>query len=696
MPNRLAETNSPYLLQHAANPVDWHPWGPEALAAARAQDKPIFLSIGYSACHWCHVMAHESFEDPGIARLLNRDFISIKVDREEHPELDQVYMEAVQAMTGHGGWPLSAFLTPELEPFFGGTYWPPSPRGGMPGFDQVLAAVADAWKHRRGEALQQAKRLAQWLRDSTAWGAAPGAADGLGHGLIEAACSLLGQVVDPVYGGFGSAPKFPQPMALQLLLRRWHRTGDGHLLKMAATALDKMAAGGLYDHLGGGFHRYSTDARWLVPHFEKMLYDNALLAACYLEAWQATGEPQYAQVVRETLDYVLRDMTHPAGGFYTSEDADSEGREGLFYLWTLEEVRGILGPEATESFAYVYDVTEAGNFDGRNILNRAKTPPECAEILGRDPVEMAAELVAGRRKLFEARSRRARPGRDDKVLAGWNGLMIDALARAGAVLGEPRYADAAARAADFLLSPEGLRGGNGGLLHAWRRGRGDVDAFLEDYAALAGALVTLYESRFEERWIDAAIRLADEILARFADPERGGFYTVAADHGPLLVQKKDVLDASVPSGGGLATAALLRLGKLCARDDYLSAAEAALRAAAGLMERSPLAVGQMLLALDAYLGPTPELVVLGGGDRAATAEVLAGLHRPYLPNKVVAFRDGADGDSPRSVALAPIFRDKEPLGPGPTLFLCEDSTCRAPVSGKEAVLDALGSLRGRA
>ncbi len=617
MPNRLAQSNSPYLLQHAENPVDWQPWGREALDAAKAEAKPIFLSIGYSACHWCHVMAHESFEDPEIARRLNRDFVAIKVDREEHPELDQVYMEAVQALTGQGGWPLSVFLTPELEPFFGGTYWPPRPRGGMAGFGEVLAAVSDAWQHRREQAVQQAKTLTGWLRDTAEDGDGVGKRDAADRDqwsrlgdrdqwsrFYMEAWAVLGRAFDPVHGGFGPAPKFPQPLTSRLLLQGWRSTRDEHLLAMVTTTLQQMAAGGIYDHLGGGFHRYSTDARWLVPHFEKMLYDNALLARCYLDAYQATGQMDFARVARETLDYVLRDMTDPAGGFASSEDADSEGHEGLFYLWTLDEIRSVLGAERAESFAHAYDVTEEGNFEGRNILNLAKTIPQSAAILGRQPAELATDLAESRRRLLEVRGRRIRPGRDDKVLASWNGLMIDALARAGAVLGEPRYSEAAARAADFLLSPQGLRA-DSRLRHCWRRGRADIDGLLEDYASLAGALVTLYETRHEDRWLDEATGLADAILDRFTDREHGGFFTAAADHGSLIVRKKDVLDSAVPSGGGLATAALLRLSQLRDRDDYFHAAEASLRSAAGLLHEAPLGACQMLLALDHYLWPTP-------------------------------------------------------------------------------------------
>ncbi len=696
MSNRLANEISPYLLQHADNPVDWHPWGPEALELARTQQKPIFLSIGYSACHWCHVMAHESFEDVGIARFLNEHFISIKVDREERPELDQLYMEAVQMMTGRGGWPLSVFLTPALEPFFGGTYWPPYARGGMPGFGQVAGAVAEAWSNRREEILEQAGRLTGLLREADLSAAAAGESVDLDERFLRRAETVLSRAFDPVWGGFGPAPKFPHATDLRLLLRRRHRTGSDQVLAMAATTLDKMAAGGIYDHLGGGFHRYSTDARWLVPHFEKMLYDNALLAVCYLEAWQVTGKAEYAQVVRETLDYVLRDMTDPQGGFYSTEDADSEGREGKFYLWTPEEIQVVLGPQRARTFGYVYDVTAEGNFEGGTILNRPKTIDACAKILERDPDELAAELAESRRKLFDARAKRVRPGRDDKVLVSWNGLMIEAMAGAGAALGETRYLNAAADAADFLLAH--LRGEDGRLLHCWRDGRARHDAFLDDHASLANALITLYQSRFEERWIDEAARLADEILRRFAAPD-GGFYFAGEDRQSLIVRKRDMLDGSIPSGGGLATMALLRLGSLCGRDDYLRAAESALGASTTLMEKAPAGAGQMLLALDTSLGPTPQIVILGSDDRAATSEVLADLHRRYLPNKVVAFRGGtssdegrSDSDAGRSEALSAIFEGKTPVPPGPTVYVCRDFACRAPVLGKEAALAAFASL----
>jgi len=602
MPNRLIHENSPYLLQHAHNPVDWYPWGPEALDLARRENKPIFLSIGYSACHWCHVMAHESFEDPQLARLLAEHFVSVKVDREERPELDQVYMDAVQMMTGRGGWPLSAFLTPELEPFFGGTYWPPRARGGMPGFDQILRAVADAWQNRREQAVAQASRLAEVLRRQLHSEASAGGAN-LDDAPLRTTAAALHSTFDRQWGGFGTAPKFPQPVLLRLLLRRWQRTRQPQLLEMVAVTLDRMAAGGIYDHLGGGFHRYSVDARWLVPHFEKMLYDNALLAVCYLEAWQATGREPYAQVVRETLGYVLRDMTDPQGGFYTAEDADSQGREGEFYLWTPDQVRTALDASSARSFCCYYDVSEAGNFEGRNILYRSKTLAQAAQILGLQPAELDAQVSQSRLRLREVRAERARPARDDKVLVSWNGLMIEALACAGAALGHEPYLAAADRAADFLLAH--LRRPDGRLRRYWRQGRAQGEAFLDDYAALANALTSLYEARSQQVRLDQATELADQILRRFGDARRGGFYYTAADQPLPLARRKDVLDSSIPSGTGLATLALLRLGRLCGRGDCLEAGRRALTEHADLLEQAGAAAGQMLLALDFCLGPAP-------------------------------------------------------------------------------------------
>jgi uncharacterized protein YyaL (SSP411 family) len=693
MPNRLAQETSPYLLQHRDNPVDWYPWGEEALEKARGEDKPIFLSIGYAACHWCHVMEHESFENAAIARALNENFVPIKVDREERPDLDQIYMNAVQMLTGHGGWPMSVFLTPELKPFYGGTYWPPHSSRGMPGFDQILAAVIDAWKNRREQALNAADQLTAELRNVD--GGIAGEAGELKRELIDEAVGQLRRSFDNTYGGFGQAPKFPHPMDLQLLVRVAQRTAQQGPLDMVRLTLDRMAAGGIYDHLGGGFARYSVDARWLVPHFEKMLYDNALLAAAYLDAFLTTGDGNYARVLRETLDYTIRDMTDPAGGFFSTEDADSEGHEGLFYTWTPDEIEAVLGEERGVTFGRVYDVSDVGNFEGRNILNLPKTLEQCAAILHREPHELAAELAESREKLFAARDKRVRPGRDDKVIVSWNGLMIDAMARAGAALNEPEYVITAAEAAGFILSR--MRRDDGRLLHTWRHGKAKLDAYLDDYTSLANSLVSLYEANFNERWIEEAVQLVDIVLEKFADPT-GGFLYTAEDHEQLITRTKELTDSSTPSGNALAATALLRLGKLLGRTEYLDAAERTLAAALPILQRVPMAAGQSLLALDSYLGPSHELVLIGDLARDDTKAAIAALHRRYLPRSVLAVRDSKpiDADASRSGFLDKVFAGKDSRDGQPVLYICQNFACQAPAIGLAAIeneLNALSSCR---
>ena len=685
MTNRLAHETSPYLLQHAENPVDWYPWSAEALDRARREDRPIFLSIGYSACHWCHVMEHESFEDPRIAALLNEHFVSIKVDREERPDLDQIYMNAVQALTGRGGWPMSVFLTGDLEPFYGGTYWPPTARMGMPGFDQVLAAVSNAWRERRDEVRHSAGQLTERLRSI---GQMSGAAGDLNTELLDHAVAQLERVFDHRWGGFGGAPKFPHPMDLSLLLRYASRTGHRGAIEVVTHTLDRMAAGGIYDHLGGGFHRYSVDERWLVPHFEKMLYDNALLAGCYVEAFQATGRADYARVARETLDYVLREMTDREGGFYSTQDADSEGEEGRFYVWTPGEIEAVLGADAAALFCRVYDVSEGGNFEGRNVLNLPKTLAQCAAILNRDEQELTAQLAAARARLLEHRGGRVAPALDDKVLVSWNALAIDALARAGTALAEPRYLEAAVRAADFIA--RALARPDGRLLHTWRRGEARLDAYLDDYAYLANALVTLYEAMYDERWLDRALDLAETMLAHFADGQEGGFYFTADDHEQLIMRQKDVQDASVPSGNSMAATALLRLARLTGRSDLERAAEGTLRSLAQLMRSAPSATGQMLIATDFYLGPTAELAVVASTTEQARP-ALDELARRFLPRTVRAFRAVTE-TTHRSKALEGLFVGKEPLDPPPTLYVCRDFACEAPRSGAESIRAALDEL----
>jgi len=694
MPNRLAHESSPYLLQHQNNPVDWYPWGPEAIEKSRREDKPIFLSIGYSACHWCHVMEHESFENEAIARALNENFVAIKVDREERPDLDQIYMNAVQMLTGHGGWPMSVFLTPELKPFYGGTYWPPQSARGMPGFDQILAAVIDAWKNRREAALNAAEQLTAELRNVGAMAAED--ASGLNLGLIHSAVNQLQRAFDHTYGGFGQAPKFPHPMDLQLLVREAQRSGQEGPLEMVRLTLDRMAAGGIYDHLGGGFARYSVDSRWLVPHFEKMLYDNALLTGAYLDAYLVTGDENYSRVVRETLDYVIRDMTDPAGGFYSTEDADSEGHEGLFYTWTPAEIAAVLGAARAAVFCRVYDVSEAGNFEGRSILNLPKTIEQSAKIMGRDPAELAAELAEDRAKLFAAREKRVRPGRDDKVIVSWNGLMMDAMARAGAALREMRYLGAAERAAMFILDEmrPTAETGKSRLLHTWRTGTAKFNAYLDDYAAFANSLVTLYEAMADERWIGEAVKLADVIIDKFVDSVGGGFYYTADDHEPLITRTKELTDSSVPSGNALAASALLRLGRLLGRRDYLDAAESVLTAALPIMQRAPTATGQMLLDLDYYLGPTYELVLIGD-ERNADASAAQALREKYFyPRSTLAVRFEHDG-SHRSELLDPLFAGKKSSGGEPVLYVCQDFACQAPAVGLAAIEETLVKIAGR-
>ncbi|MDZ4818586.1 MAG: thioredoxin domain-containing protein [Planctomycetota bacterium] len=701
--NRLQHETSPYLLQHQNNPVDWYPWGPEALGRARDENKPIFLSIGYSACHWCHVMEHESFENEQIASLMNQHFINIKVDREERPDLDAIYMQAVQLMTQRGGWPMSVFLTPDLQPFYGGTYYPPTARMGMPGFDQILLGVADFWQNKRDQVVAQAAELTGHLRASVT----PAAGEiELSDQLLHAAGTELQRNFDARHGGFGGAPKFPHPMDLRLLARLSKRAMSVRgsqrdtLLQILTHTLDKMGAGGIYDQLGGGFHRYSVDERWLVPHFEKMLYDNALLINAYLDGYLVTGNAEYARIVRETIGYVLRDMNDPAGGFYSTEDADSEGHEGKVYVWTPAEIEQVLGADRAATFCYVYDVSEEGNFEETNILNLPKTLQQCAAIRKLDIETLKQQLAEDRCKLFGEREKRVRPGRDDKVLVAWNGLMIDALAQAATVLDEPRYLQAATAAADFILTQ--MRRTDGRLLHTWRGDVAKLDAYLDDYSCLINGLVSLYEASFNERFISAATELADQMLAHFSDLDGGGFFFTADDHEELIARQKDMQDSATPSGNSMAATALLRLGKLTGRTEYLTAAEGAIRAAATLMQRYPSAAGQMLLALDMYLGPTFELVLLADRSEKSTQTILAELHRRFIPNKVVALRDGtqvipASGirdEGPPAMPLDPLFAGRAQQNGQPTLYLCQDFACQEPVLGEQAILAVWERLSG--
>ena len=682
--NRLLHETSPYLLQHAHNPVDWYPWGQEALAAAKKLDRPIFLSIGYSACHWCHVMEHESFENEAIADLMNAHFVCIKVDREERPDLDQIYMNAVQLMTRHGGWPMSVFLTPELKPFFGGTYWPPESRMGMPGFHDVLVKVHEAWASRRGELAHSAEELTKAVREIAAMS---GDRTGLDESLLRKAMQRLVSIADRRYGGFGGAPKFPHSMDLRLLLRCWKRFGDADALAVSRLTLDKMAAGGIYDHLGGGFHRYSTDERWLAPHFEKMLYDNALLVPACLEAFQATGEPQYGRVARETLDYVLREMTQPEGGFYSTQDADSEGEEGKFFVWSHEEIEGILGAEDARLFNYRYDVTPEGNWEGQTILNRPKTDAQAAKVLNVDPPTLERVLARSRQTLFETRKTRVHPGRDDKVLVSWNGMMISACAAGAQVLGDQRYAIAARAAADFILRT--MRTNAGTLLHSFKDGQARFNGYLDDYACLIDGLADLYQATFETHYLDEAVALAGKMIALFHDGAGQGFFYTSSDHEELIARNKESQDGSTPSGNSMAAWALLRLGRLCGRADFEKIAAGTLEFLSGVLAQSPTAASQALLAVDFLLGPTREAAIIDGSRLEETADVLRALHARFLPNKIVVRKTAEMTDETLPATLAPLLAGKVSRGGSATIYLCDHGTCGLPVAGVKGLEDAL-------
>ena len=685
--NRLAGETSPYLLQHAHNPVDWYPWGPEAIARAKAEDKPIFLSIGYSACHWCHVMERESFEDPAIAALMNEHFVNVKVDREERPDLDQIYMAAVQAMTGHGGWPMSVFLTPDLRPFYGGTYYPPTDSRGMPGFPRVLQSVHHAWKERRDEIVSSAGEMTEHLRSV---GTVPAGKGELGVKLLDGAARSLARSFDSTHGGFGQAPKFPHPMDLRVLLRQHARTGDAHALHMVRHTLDKMARGGIYDHLGGGFARYSTDERWLVPHFEKMLYDNALLASVYLEAYQATGDPEYARVARETMDYILGRMTGPEGGFHATEDADSEGVEGKYYVWTLAEVRDVLGPDRAKEFAYVYDVTEHGNWEEKNILNLPRPIAQAAKLLGRDEGELRKALDEDRARLLEARSRRVPPGMDTKVLTSWNGLMIAPLADGAAILDDDRYVEAARRAAAFVL--DRMRAEDGRLLHSYKDGQAKFNGYLDDYANMIDGLTHLYEATGEPRWVEAALELAGVMIEEFHDRDGGGFFYTGTSHEELIARQKDAYDNATPSGNAMAATALLRLGALTGRDDLTELGRATLATVQAVLEKAPMAAGQSLIALDFLLATPQEFAVVAGTDPAEFRAVLHAIHSRFLPHKVVA--PAPAGQEAASPEVVPLLADRPAREGRTTTYICERFACQAPVVGVEGLNAALGGGAG--
>jgi uncharacterized protein YyaL (SSP411 family)/aryl-alcohol dehydrogenase-like predicted oxidoreductase len=678
-PNRLVHSTSPYLIQHAYNPVDWYPWGEEALAKARAEDKPILLSIGYSACHWCHVMAHESFEDEAIAERMNRDFVCVKVDREERPDLDDIYMSATVAMNqGQGGWPMTVFLTPDQEPFFAGTYFPPTDRHGRPGFKTLLEKIAGLWEADRAGLRAQAGEVAGYLRES----ARPAPGGSVGEAELRAAHDQLSGDFDARFGGFGGAPKFPPSGALSLLLRCHRRLGDDRALEMVRKTLDEMARGGMYDQLGGGFHRYSVDERWLVPHFEKMLYDNAQLAKVYLEAHQATAEPFYGRIAAEILDYVLREMTSPEGGFHSATDADSEGEEGRFFVWTPDEVRAVLGDdEAARRFCAYYDISERGNWEGKSIPNTSRTGPRVAKSLGLDEGALEREVAASRARLYEARLERVPPGLDDKVLTAWNGLMIGAMAEGCRVLGDARYLEAAQRAARFATTE--LRAGDGRLLRTYREGKAHLAGYLEDYAYLAEGLLDLYEAGGGLVWLRESEALARRMGEDFAD-EAGGFYSTARGHEALIVRHREGHDGATPSANALAAHVLARLSFHLGRDDLREEARRALRAYGKAIARQPRAFARSLAVVDLLLDGPVELAFVGTPDAPDLDALRREAGRHYLPNRIVEYGvPGADDPG------LPLLAGKGLVDGRAALYVCRDFACRAPVTDPARVAEAV-------
>ncbi|MDH4303869.1 MAG: DUF255 domain-containing protein [Nitrospira sp.] len=678
-PNRLIHETSPYLLQHAYNPVDWYPWGPEALQIAKEQKRPILLSIGYSACHWCHVMERESFENEAIAELMNRWFVCIKVDREERPDLDEIYMAATVAMNhGQGGWPMTVFLTPEQQPFFAGTYFPPEDRWGRPGFGSVLKKIADYWETRPLEVLEQAKQLTAQLQGSRQR-ISPVS---ISESVLEEAVVQFRDDFDETYGGFGTAPKFPPAMGLSLLLRSHRRSQQPQTLAMVTKTLDMMAAGGIYDHIGGGFARYSTDARWLIPHFEKMLYDNALLARVYVEAYQVTKAPLYRQVATDVLDYICREMTGPEGGFYSSTDADSEGVEGKFFVWTPAQVREVLkNDEDARRFCALYDITESGNWEHTSIPNRLRPIEDVAKDLQLTPDEILESATRAKPLLYEARRQRVPPGLDDKIITSWNGMMLSAMAEAARVFDNAPYLQQATRTADYLLRYHAKPDGR--LFRTSRAGRAHLDAYLEDYAYLAEGLVDLYEAGAAESYLHAAARLTDHLVTDFQDEEQGGFFTTAKQHEALILRHREGTDGATPSANAVAASALARLSFHSGRDDWRRAATAAVRAYGRQMTRYPRAFAKSLTVVDFLTEGPVELALVGDATHKAFDSLRQAVAPCYLPNRIIAT------GSPSTPSSLPLLKDRPAVSGLPTLYICRNYTCRQPITDPHLVAEAL-------
>jgi uncharacterized protein YyaL (SSP411 family) len=694
--NRLAETKSPYLLQHADNPVDWYPWGPEAFARAAEEDKPIFLSIGYATCHWCHVMEHESFEDPQVAALMNETFVNIKVDREERPDIDQVYMRVCQMMTGSGGWPLTIIMTPDKQPFYAATYIPRESRYGRIGMLDLIPRIEQVWQSDRDKILGTTRQIAAGLQQMEI----RQTGGTLDPKAVDQAFRQLGGRYDAANGGFGSAPKFPSPHNLIFLTRYWHSTGNQLALDMVENTLEQMRLGGIYDQVGFGFHRYSTDAVWLVPHFEKMLYDQAMMTMACTEAWQATGNPVFERTVREIVTYVLRDMTSPEGAFYSAEDADSEGEEGLFYLWTLAEVEAVLGAEDAAFAAAAWSISSGGNFrdeasgrkTGSNIPHLNRSHAETAAALGVEQEAFDARLENCRDRLFSTREKRVHPLKDDKVLADWNGLMAAAMATAGRVFGEPEWVTAAQRATSFVLDE--MRDGEGRLLHRYRDGDASIPAFLDDYVFTTTAMLELFEATFDARYLAAAIELQGQQDNLFADGESGGYYFAAADNEELLVRQKEIYDGAIPSGNSTAAANLVRLARLTGNSTYEESADRVIAAFASEVMGQPSAHTQLVSALQLRVGVSLEIVIVGDPTAADTRTLIETARKPYLPNAAVLFvATGRGGDRIRD--LVPWTAPYETVDGVATAYVCRNFECELPTTDPAKLAGMLDEAAGR-
>jgi uncharacterized protein len=668
--NRLIHESSPYLLEHAHNPVDWYPWGDEAFAKSREENKPVLLSIGYSACHWCHVMERESFENEQIATLMNDLFVNIKVDREERPDLDEVYMNAVQMLTGRGGWPMTMFLTPERQPFYGGTYFPPEDRHGMPGFARILQGVAEAYRDKPQDVQKSVDQILSALKQMSH---SEDHEHAFAPEFIGKAAEQIAGAYDPQNGGLGRAPKFPNPGAYELFLRHYHQAKTQRFLDIVTHTITKMAEGGIYDHLGGGFHRYSVDEKWLVPHFEKMLYDNAQLVRIMAQLYRATKNEFFKRVMEETLDYLLREMLHSEGGFYSTQDADSEGEEGRFFVWSSAEIDQVLGQEDGEIFARIYDVTEMGNFEGKNILHPVLTVDQAARLFKKTPDQIETLVANAKRKLFEAREKREKPFRDEKIITSWNGLMLSGLAEALKISSKPSFLAAAHRTIDLIFTKL-FR--NGLLLHTYKDGKAKQLGFLDDYALLALGLLDFCEAAFDRSALQRAIELTEIMVREFWDSSEGGFFYTGNSHEPLISRAKPVFDASVPSGNAKATELLLRMYHFTGREDFLSKAETVLRSYSHAMESQPFGFAHTLCALDFYLRKPKEVVLIGNPEDPKTAELLAVINSIYTPNMTLQL---VAPDQPLE-KISPLLAGKTQIDGNATAYVCHNYTCSAPVT----------------